>query len=152
MNFINAYPSYQQARQAFVAFVQKREELSKFPGLMADITNLVIHSGPDTHKFLFVPVRVSIDSERLVARIGFISAQPLMEELANEMTRELTRLMEIIHSSGVMEAAHGIRSAEPAPIQAPNVAPAGGTGDGSAFELGAKITSGPTVLPSGSDV
>ena len=149
MNFINAYPSYQQARQAFV---QKREELSKFPGLMADITNLVIHSGPDTYKFLFVPVRVSIDSERLVARIGFVNAQPLMEELANEMTRELARLMEIIHSSGIMEAAYGIRSAELASFQAPNVAATGGSGDGSALELGAKITSGPTILPSGSDV
>ena len=149
MNFINAYPSYQQARQAFV---QKREELSKFPGLMADITNLVIHSGPDTYKFLFVPVRVSIDSERLVARIGFINAQPLMEELANEMTRELARLMEIIHSSGIMETAYGIRSAELAAIQTPDVDATGGTGDARSLELGAEIISGPPVLQSGSDV
>jgi hypothetical protein len=146
MNFLYLYPDYEKAREAFY---KKVDDLAgQLQGVF--IGDLTITTVSDKHIFRYVPIRVSIDLDRLGFQSSVVYAQPLIEELCSQVKNELVFLNNYVVKAQALE--YELRefnrrgSASGLCVQTPDDAPAGGTGDASSLELGAKITSRPPLL------
>lgn len=134
MNFLYLYPTYEKAREAWF---DRQNDLFKQGIDTKDETNLRFTSGSDEHFFRYVPIKVSIDLERLGFQTGIIYTYPLIEALIDAVKFELVQLAEYTLGAGRLE--YGRRSIEPAPIQTPNAPAVGRTTDSGSTELGSEV-------------
>lgn len=139
MNFLYLYPCYSEARKAFTEMYNMSEDCK------ADLTNLRIDVGSDTHRFNYVPIKVYVDVERLCGLIGIVHIEPVIEELLNKVA-EIKKLILFTTDISATREYERTRSNPSTKLQTPDAPPAGGTADGSAPELGSKTISGDALL------
>jgi hypothetical protein len=112
------------------------------------VSDLTIKTTSDSHVFRYVPIKVHVDLERLGFQSGVVELNGLIEHLIDKVKNELVFLNNYVLKAQALEyELRGlVRNNSSICIQTPDAPPAGGTGDASALELGAKTTSGSALL------